>query len=390
MTESAADRHEPRRFALAAGAALLAAALAGCAAQAERGASAAPEQADRAAAGELYEGQPAVVHATEFPVASAAEGLARGDDAWRQGRLDLAVYLYVQSLAYDARNPEPLLKIGAIHERRGNRALAQRAFEMALALDRDNAALHERLGLLYLQDARDVAALPLLERALALDPRRWQSHNGLGIAADRREDYAAAIAHYDAAAAIEPRAPMVVNNRGYSRYLAGDFAGAEADFRLALQMGPLAGTWTNLGRAQARQGNYADALESFLKEHGAPQAHNLLGEAAMDGGDFAAAQTYFAEAISASPRFYQAAQDNLALAQARQAGPATHPTRITRTDASVYGSHAKAAVIAVVKRGMPVSVLRTENASSLIRFRDVSGATLTGWVSSGSLADSGG
>ena len=33
---------------------------------------------------------------------SAAEGVQRGDEAWRQGKLDLAVYLYVQSLAYDA------------------------------------------------------------------------------------------------------------------------------------------------------------------------------------------------------------------------------------------------------------------------------------------------
>ena len=57
---------------------------------------------NRTAAGELYAGQPPVVHATEFPVESAAEGVARGDKAWRAGKLDLAVYLYVQSLAYDA------------------------------------------------------------------------------------------------------------------------------------------------------------------------------------------------------------------------------------------------------------------------------------------------
>ncbi len=363
--------------------------LGGCASQAARDDEAAPQKGDRAAARELYEGEPAVMHGTEFPVNSAAEGIARGDAAWRKGDLDLAIYLYVQSLGYDATNSEPLLRIGAIHERRGNGVLAARAFEMALKLDPEDPAINERLGLLYLRAGRS-EAVPLLELAIAKDPRRWQSHNGLGIAADRAKDFAAATAHYDAAFALEPHATMVVNNRGFSRYLAGDFAGAETDFRLALQMAPQTGTWTNLGRAQARQGKYADALESLLKERDAPQAYNLLGEVAMESSDLVAAQSYFSQAISTSPRYFQAAQDNLAAANAREAQPSAHPTRITRTDASVYGSQARSAVIAVVKRGLPVSVLDTDDAASLIRFRDVSGATLTGWVSTASLNDSGG
>src|SRR5688572_1372451 len=126
---------------------LLALALAGCSGAPTLPDEAAPARADRAAVEKLYDGQPAAVHATEFPVASAAEGMARGDQAWRKGQLDLAVYLYVQSLAYDAKNPEPLLRIGAIHERRGNRALAERAFEMALQLDPENPGINERLGL---------------------------------------------------------------------------------------------------------------------------------------------------------------------------------------------------------------------------------------------------
>ena len=227
--------------------------IAGCASQAALDDDAASQKGSRATAGELYEGEPAVMHATEYPVASAAEGIARGDAAWRKGDLDLAVYLYVQSLAYDASNSEPLLRIGAIHERRGNKALAEKAFEMALKIDPDNPAINERLGLLYLQGGRS-AAVPLLEHALGEDPRRWQSHNGLGIAADRNKDFAAAISHYDAALALEPRATITVNNRGYSRYLAGDFAGAEDDFRRALQMSPLTGTWTNLGRAAGTAG----------------------------------------------------------------------------------------------------------------------------------------
>ena len=265
----------------------------------------------------LYDGQPSAVHATEYPVESAADGIARGDDAWRKGNLDLAVYLYVQSLAYDSTSAAPFLKIGAIHEKRGNNALAAKAFELALAREPDNAGASERLGLLYLQDGRADAATPLLERAIALDARRWQSHNGLGIAADNRKDFAAAIAHYAAALAVEPMATMVINNRGYSRYLAGDFAGAEAEYLLAISLGARAGAWVNLGMAQARQRRYAEALESFMKEHDEAHARNLLGEAAMEGGDLETAQNEFMLALSASPRFFPAAQGNLDLVAKR-------------------------------------------------------------------------
>ncbi|MGH8241731.1 MAG: tetratricopeptide repeat protein [Steroidobacteraceae bacterium] len=290
---------------------------------------------DRDAASQLYDGQPAVVHATEYPVASAADGIARGDAAWRAGKLDLAVYLYVQSLAFDATSPDPYLKIAAIHERLGNRRLAETAFERAFALDPDNAGTNERLGLLYLQDGRDDAARVRFERAIALDPSRWQSHNGLGIAADRRFNFAAAIAHYDAAFAIEPRAAMVVNNRGYSRYLARDFAGAEADYRIALALGAQSGTWTNLGKAQARQGRYAEAMESLRKENGEAQAYNLLGEVALESDDLNAAQEQFTLALSASPRYFQAARENLDLVNKRIAEEALRQTQTPAGDSSM-------------------------------------------------------
>ena len=293
---------------------------------------------NKEAASQLYAGQPAVVHATEYPVTSAAEGIQRGDAAWREGNLDLAVYLYVQSLAYDATAAGPFLKIGAIHEKLGNRELAVKAFELALERDTDNAAACERLGLLYLESQRNEEARALFERAILRDPARWQSHNGLGIAADRRSNFASAIAHYNAALVLVPGMAKVVNNRGYSRYLAGDLIGAEADFREATQLGAHAGTWTNLGKVQARQGRYPEALESFLKEADMAHAYNQLGEMAMDNADYDAARKYFTSAIAGSPRYFDAAQVNLALASERLANPGVTATQVARTaDAVGYG-----------------------------------------------------
>jgi tetratricopeptide (TPR) repeat protein len=326
--------------------AVLAVMFSGCAGVQTRNSEPEAMRGNKEAASKLYAGQPAVVHATEFPVTSAADGIQRGDAAWRQGSLDLAVYLYVQSLAYDATAAGPFLKIGAIHEKLGNRELAAKAFELALERDADNAAVCERLGLLYLESQRNEEAQALFERAISRDPARWQSHNGLGIAADRRTSFASAIAHYNAALVLVPGMAKVVNNRGYSRYLDGDLMGAEADFREATRLGAQAGTWTNLGRVLARQGRYPEALESFLKEADMAHANNLLGEMAMENLDYDAAQKYFTSAIADSPRYFDAAQVNLALANERLANPGvperlTNPgvpaTQVARSDAIGYG-----------------------------------------------------
>jgi tetratricopeptide (TPR) repeat protein len=366
------------------GAALLIVMLAGCAGQPGREDMAEMADGDRDSASQLYAGQPAVVHATQFPVGSAAEGIQRGDEAWRAGKLDLAVYLYVQALAFDASKPGPFLKIGAIHEQLGNRALAEKAYEFALERQPDDAAASERLGLLYLQSARDSQTQALFERAITLDANRWRSHNGLGILADRRKDHAAAIAHYDRALEIEPKAAPVMNNRGYSRFLAGDAAGSEADLKEAIRLGANNGAWTNLGKVQASQTRYEEALQSFLQAMDLPHAYNLLGESAMEGGDYIVAQRYFTTAISDSPRYFNEAQVNLALVKERLAKRSEGPLMMVRADSNVYS---KGVIIGQVRQGLRVPVLATQNAISLIRFRDGLGADLVGWIPTSALEE---
>jgi len=362
--------------------------LVGCASQPTDEAAAAAAKGDKATASQLYAGQPAVVHATEFPVASAAEGIQRGDEAWQQGKLDLALYLYVQSLGYDATAPEPFLKIGAIHEQLGNRALAEKAYELALERDPNNAAACERLGLLYLESARNEEARALFDRSIALEPNRWRAENGLGIVADRRKDFAAAIAHYDRALAIEPKAAVVMNNRGYSRFLAGDLPGAESDLKEAIRLGARDGVWTNLGRVQARQARYAEALESLLREADLANAYNLLGEAAMERGDNVQAKRYFESAVSASPRYFEAAHRNLGLVNERLVeAPAPNEAgiKVVLADTPVYMN---GVVIGQIQRGGKVPVLKTQKDLSQVRFRDRGGVDRVGWVPSSSLTDS--
>lgn len=262
---------------------------------------------------ELYAGQPATVHGTEFPVTSAADGVRRGDTAWQQGSLDLAVYLYVQALGFEPDNATILRKIGAIHESRDNRELARKAFEMALARDKDHPATMERLALLYVQDELNDPARTLLNRVVGLEPNRWRAHNALGILADRRGEHAAAVEHYAAALNSEPDAAVVLNNLGYSRFLAGDMVGAEEDLREAIRLGAGDRAWLNLGKVQATARKYGQAFKSFLETLETAQAYNEVGEAAMRNGDHQDAKVYLENATNASPMYYERAHKNLAI-----------------------------------------------------------------------------
>ena len=358
--------------------------VAGCAGPSAVAVGANTSTAAKPAARQLYAGEPSVVHATEFPVVSAAEGIARGDDAWRQGKLDLAVYLYVQSLAFDTSSAQPFLKIAAIHEQLGNRVLAIKAFELALERDPDNAGANERLGLLYVEDKQDEIADTMLKTAIRIDPRRWRAYNGLGILADRRGDFGTAKQNYDEAQRLQPDNAGVINNRGYSRFLAGDLPGAESDLRLAISLGAPAGAWSNLARVQAAQQRYEEALESLLREHDEANAYNLLGKAALEADELVKAQEFFSEAIRVSPRFFAAAQENLAQVNERIEAAGKHPTRVTTSDAKVY---VKGSYVGQVERGREVAVMFTQGPYSLVRYQGEDGLDRTGWVTSAILAE---
>jgi Flp pilus assembly protein TadD len=263
---------------------------------------------------DLYAGQPATVHATEYPVTAAVEGVQRGDVAWQQGNLDLAIYLYVQALQFEPNDAATLRKIGAIHESRNNRTLARKAFELALTRGGEHVATMERLGLIYLQDEHNDQAHALLARVVELDPQRWRSYNGLGVLADRRGQHTDALVKYGAALIVEPKAGVVYNNRGYSKFLDGDLVGAEKDLREAIRLGSSERAWLNLGKVQAKARQYGVAFKSFLETLDTAHAYNEVGEAAMRNGDHQIAKAYFENATNASPIYFEQAHKNLAVA----------------------------------------------------------------------------
>jgi len=261
---------------------------------------------------DLYSGEPDALHATEYPVDSAAEGRARAQEALASRDVDLALYLYIQAVNLEPDDTESLFMIGAIHENRGNSELAARAFAEVCELEPENAMAQQGLGIALFDSRRFEEAVVPLTRAVELDPTLWRVHNTLGIIADRNEQYDLAVSHYTSAIDLQPMLASVRNNRGYSKYLAGDLEAAKRDFLVATDIDPqYERAWRNLGLVYAREKNYDLALRTMKRAIPEHVALNDVGYVAMLDGNYGVARRMFEDAVVKSPRFYQTAQDNL-------------------------------------------------------------------------------
>lgn len=260
-------------------------------------------------------------------VAGFQDGVLKGDEAWRRGDLDRAVWYYVQALTFDDRDAATLAKIGSIHERKGNDRLARMAFEMAASRSPGDARIAERLGLLCMRTQDLLAAQAWFEHARGLDATRIRVAEGLAALAARRNDPARAASLYGEVLQREPDSVSALIGRGEAWLMVGDHAAAEADFvaarsRLAAAgAGPanaaaeLASIRRGLGIAFGRSGRYPEALRELLAVLPEHEAWNRLGEMALDRGDYRTASRHFESAIQASPEFFVEARRNLKVAQ---------------------------------------------------------------------------
>jgi len=277
-----------------------------------------PARENNAAASELSGENLDLLFATEFPVASKDEALAKAAKAYRAGELDKAQFFLVSALKFDNDDADVLVQIGNLHLRKNDTQLAVRAFQYALQQNSRHAAALEGLGLLYFRVENYNQAQKHLESAVENGASLWRSHNALGVIADRHENYDRAQSHYDIALEIEPLASMVLINRGYSKFLNKNYHAAELDFRAVIERGNNDKAWRNLGLVYAAQGLYEDALETFLQVGEERDAYNATGEIAMENGDIQDALYFLTEAVRLSPTYFALAEKNLDQLQNRR------------------------------------------------------------------------
>lgn len=267
--------------------------------------------ADSSVADSLSNDNLDVLFATEFPVDSKEEALAKAAAARSDNDADKALFYYVRALQFDPSDAALLTHIGSIHVAQSNQLLAGRAFQLALRQDPDFAPALQGLGLLYFEVDQLERAEQALQKAIVSDDRLWRAQNVLGVLADRHGEYDIARQHYNRALEIRPGTPSVLINRGYSKSLAGDMQGAALDlYEVAIKHNhPKA--WRNLARVYGKQGWYDDALQTFAKVTDEANANNETGAIALENGDYEVALQYLDEAVRLSPTYFQAAEDNL-------------------------------------------------------------------------------
>lgn len=261
---------------------------------------------------ELYSGKSELAFSTLMPIDSAEEGVARGDKAYAEGKLDLAVFEYIRALELAPDDAEIFYKIGAINLYKKEMKKAESAFRLALARNPEHAGALEGVGLILLERREYKHAREALELSTKYDLQRWKSYNALGILADLRGDFVNAQYYYDAALRLSPRNAQVHNNLGYSYYLAGNWSKAESEYRAALNVDPQhERAWRNLGQLQTRRGRYDEALDVFTHAMDKADAYNTMGYICMGDKKYALAEKYFKMAARTSPSYHVAANENL-------------------------------------------------------------------------------
>lgn len=261
----------------------------------------------------FYDGQPQAVFGTELPTADATEALIRGDRARLKQQYDRALYFYIRALAHDSTSAAAFVRIGAIHEHRGNGALAIRAYHEALQRQPDHDAVKERLAILLLNAGQTEAARERLRDVVAGGAASWRAHNGLGVAADLAGEHERATEHFSAALELRPDSPQLLNNLGYSHYLAGDLERARDAFARALLVdGSHELALRNMALVEVRAGNDETALGLLSRVSSAAEAHNDVGYLLMLEGRHSTAQRYLLQAIELAPTYYALAHRNLA------------------------------------------------------------------------------
>ncbi len=253
-----------------------------------------------------------LLYSTQFPVKSAQEAMAKGDEALRNGYTDLALFNYIRALELDESSYEAFYKIGSIHARQGKSGLAELAYRWTLKSDANHAGALEGVGLILLAKRQYNPAQKALAKAVKADPRRWRAHDGLGVIADLKKKYRKADAYYRAALHIVPNSPRVLNNLGYSKYLSGNWNDAQRMFVMALNFDPqYERASMNLGLLHTRSGRFDKALQAFRRVMDEPSAYNNVGYVCMIDGNDKMAETFFRKAIQLSASYYPAANDNL-------------------------------------------------------------------------------
>lgn len=153
-------------------------------------------------------------------------------------------------------------------------------------------------------------AIILLKDALKQYPCNAEAHYDLGLAllgtGDNPQTWAEAMEQFRLAVKMQPKYPEARNMLGVGMLVSGDPEGSITELKFAVNEAPeIAEIHLNLGKAFAAMDQWKDASEEFQKaieiRHPYPEAKAQLGNALLNQGKTAIAESAFLDALRGDP-----------------------------------------------------------------------------------------
>ncbi len=118
--------------------------------------------------------------------------------------LDRAAELFLRVTRLDPRRVEPLINLGAVHNRQEDFNAAVRVLRQALAKDRRNADAYYNLGLAYRGQKQHGMAVSAYKEAIRLRPEMVEAHCNLGNTLLEMKNHSQAALAFERALSIDP------------------------------------------------------------------------------------------------------------------------------------------------------------------------------------------
>jgi tetratricopeptide (TPR) repeat protein/TolB-like protein/DNA-binding winged helix-turn-helix (wHTH) protein len=211
----------------------------------------------------ISEAEAACSHALELNPNLDVVHAALGDLYQATGALVEAEAAYRQALQIYPTSVDSLIGLGNIYRRQQELADAEDTFKQAVGLHPGDWSAYNALGSLYYRSGRYREAATQFEVVVALDRTNMVGHSNLGTAWMLAGDFAAAASALQHAIDVEPIA-LTYSNLGLMYYFLGDLDAAIDNHRQATLLAPNdALTHSNLGDALWIAGRHDEAILSF-------------------------------------------------------------------------------------------------------------------------------
>jgi serine/threonine-protein kinase len=276
----------------------------------------------------------AIARDHRFPRAFAGAGeayfrrfLSSREERWRE----LARERVLEALRLDPEDVEVRCALARIYIDTGRHDEARDELVRALRNHPDSDMAHLLLGRVLEASGHRDEAVAELKRAIALRPNYWAHHQDLGILFYRASRYEEAAAEFRRVTEMAPD-----NSRGFLmlgtvQHASGDTSRAIENYKRAIENGPNAGGYGNLGTLYFEQGRFADAAAMFeqavrldpksaLKYRNLGDAYLRLGRSDESRTAYERASVLLRQQVQTNPKD-AAALATLALCEAKLGEP---------------------------------------------------------------------